>query len=99
MCLKCFAKRWALAQRNPQSRAGRARKMICAAVICLVTAGVARAQDGAPAPNTILDRAAASAQDLYQRHEFAKAAAVIQEVRKQDPDVILVPGWPNTLYN
>ena len=47
----------------------------------------------------MLRQADAQAQLLYNKHEYAQAAAVLEAVRKQNPDVVLVPGWPNSLYN
>jgi carboxyl-terminal processing protease len=67
--------------------------------LCLATSAVGQAQDGAAPATEKLSQAAAQAQVLYDKHEYAEAAAVIQAVREQNPDVVLVPGWPSALYN
>jgi carboxyl-terminal processing protease len=66
---------------------------------CLVTSSPSRAQVAVAPATEKLHQADAQANALYHQHEYAKAAAVIEAVRKEDPDVVLVPGWSSTLYN
>jgi carboxyl-terminal processing protease len=65
----------------------------------LMTSTSSRAQVAVTPATEKLRAADVQAQALYDKHEYAQAAAVIEAVRKEDPDVVLVPGWSSALYN
>jgi len=52
----------------------------------------------ATSPERTLQERTAQAQALYDKHEFAQAAAVLEEL-SSNPAIVLLPEWPDTLYN
>ncbi|HXO34240.1 MAG TPA: S41 family peptidase [Candidatus Acidoferrales bacterium] len=54
-----------------------------------------------PEDTRLVDRLAQAqteSQALYDRHEFSQAAAVLKKL-SADPAIVLLPAWPDTLYN
>lgn len=70
-----------------------------ALALCLAASGPCRAQASTTPLTEKLHQADAQAHALYEKHEFAQAAAVLEDIRKRDPDVTLVAGWADSLYN